>query len=941
MIRARHRKSGNTRGLLLAISLFVSPLVVFSTAPAEASLDALLIPGTDFNSGTTGWDTAGGITAEGTQIQINNNAQNNWVYTTNGAKSGRLQPQGSNTFSTVLQSNLGLNSTEVTAVRAAFNGNPTNSAWTFKTVALEAGVTYRMAWSYTSTDYAPYNDGSLTTLVPISGNPTITVNNSAKRWALLGFTVPPTGIYSTGDYGSTGWQIATYQVDTTGEYKLGFSVFNIGDTAMSPVLIIDDERGSVTRSGVPFGAVAPNDASAPNIATSVSPSTQTVTGTPGVAITPTSALTASGLNGTVTFSSGALPSGLTLNTSTGVVSGTPTATSNATVTITATGSSSGTATSSLVFSIKNSQAPLVISSTQGTQGTPLALTVTGGSGSGNVSYAVTNGTATGCTISGGNLSASTPGTCLVTATKAADSSFTSVSSTQTAVNIIGKPGIPTIDSISATDDGLSIAFTAPATTGGSPITNYEYSLDDGLTFVAFSPAQTISPLLVTGLVGGTDYDVKIRAVNIVGQGTNSTKTPFTFLAKPGAPTIGSISPGDKELSITFTPPASDGGETITNYMYSLDNGVTFVSFSPAQTSSPLRITNLIAGTTYPVKIKAVNSIGQGAASTSMSATTNPPVVPAPTPEASQSPAPVAPTITAPSRPSRVTPATPSPSPTPTIQAGTQQRPAELQRNLISEIIEQLRPIVINLSPSATPVPSPSATNTPAPSGNLPTNTALSLVQAPESEKRAAELPTSVLANGVNQSSRIIVVRETISQVVTQDGGLLNVEAKSGGASVPVDSMGRVQMVRNDSVQAEGKGMAPESDFAVYMFSEPVLLGVGRTDASGRFFVTFPVGMDLPLGEHTLQVVGINSTGEQLAVSMPVVVVENKAAALAQAKPEQSLESSATSPEGTFNVGGDLAGLMLLFGTLTALFLFIAWKRRKREQAPTARNLSTQ
>jgi hypothetical protein len=592
----------------------------------------------------------------------------------------------------------------------------------------------------------------------------------------------------------------------------------------------------------------------------------------------------------------------------------------------------------MIFSIKNAQAPLVLSSTQGTQGTPLALSVTGGSGTGNVTYTVANGTATGCTISGGNLNASTPGTCLVTATKAADSSFTAISSTQTTVTFIGRPGIPTINSITNTDDGISIAFTPPASTGGSPITNYKYSLDNGQTFVAFSPAQTTSPLLVTGLVGGTDYQVKIQAVNVVGDSTASTQTPITFLAKPGAPTIDSITPGNQELSISFTPPTSDGGSPITNYMYSLDNGVTFVSFSPAQTTSPLTITNLIAGTTYAIKIQAVNDVGQGTSSVTVNAATNPVVLPAPTPSATQTATTNTTTVVPPRRPARVTP-TATPSPTPTPQVGTQQRPAELQRSPVAEVTQQLRPVVINLSPA--PTPSPSATGTtPPPAANLPSNTALSLVQAPETEKRAAELPTSVLVNGVNQSSRIIVVRETISQVVTNAGGLLNVEAKSGGSSVPVDSLGRVQMVRNDSVQADGQGMAPQSDFAVYMFSEPVLLGVGRTDASGRFFVTFPVGMDLPLGEHTLQVVGINSTGEQLAVSMPVVVVENKAAALAQAKPDQATDSAAPGTEAALNTAADLFGVMFAVGALASLFLFFVWRRRKKEQAPPGAQLST-
>jgi hypothetical protein len=98
-------------------------------------------------------------------------------------------------------------------------------------------------------------------------------------------------------------------------------------------------------------------------------------------------------------------------------------------------------------------------------------------------------------------------------------------------------------------------------------------------------------------------------------------------------------------------------------------------------------------------------------------------------------------------------------------------------------------------------------------------------------------------------------------------------------------------------------------------------------------------MDLPLGEHTLQVVGINSTGEQLAVSMPVVVVENKAAALAQAKPDQATDSAAPGTEATLNTAADLFGVMFAVGALASLFLFFVWRRRKKEQAPPGAQLS--
>ena len=160
------------------------------------------------------------------------------------------------------------------------NGNPTDAAWITRDVQLTAGIVYTMSWNYVGTDYVPFNDGSITSLVPVSiqSNPTIKVNNSVGNYALLGFTNPGTGDYSTNSFGSTGWQISTYEVSVTGTYKLGFAVFNLDDTALSPALMIDNQLGETERclSGSTqcssFGGVAPNNPTAPTVPPTV-PST--------------------------------------------------------------------------------------------------------------------------------------------------------------------------------------------------------------------------------------------------------------------------------------------------------------------------------------------------------------------------------------------------------------------------------------------------------------------------------------------------------------------------------------------------------------------------------------------------------------------------------------------------------------------------------------------
>jgi len=137
-----------------------------------------------------------------------------------------------------------------------------NAAWLYQDLVLGAGDSFTMAWQYVSTDYEPFNDGSLTSLVNVNDPFALgVVNNQNAQFALLGATNLGTGSYSTGDYGATGWQVATYSVTTAGTYRLGFFTFNIDDQFNSPVLLIDQAPGLTFDHGVPFGPVAPNPGS--------------------------------------------------------------------------------------------------------------------------------------------------------------------------------------------------------------------------------------------------------------------------------------------------------------------------------------------------------------------------------------------------------------------------------------------------------------------------------------------------------------------------------------------------------------------------------------------------------------------------------------------------------------------------------------------------------
>jgi hypothetical protein len=102
------------------------------------------------------------------------------------------------------------------------------------------------------------------------------------------------------------------------------------------------------------------------------------------------------------------------------------------------------------------------------------------------------------------------------------------------IRMFSVPSAPTISSITASNASLSVAFTSGAT-GGSAITSYKYSTDGGTTFITRAAGTTASPLVIstlssdgtTALVNGTSYNIQLKAVNAIGDGTATSSTAAT------------------------------------------------------------------------------------------------------------------------------------------------------------------------------------------------------------------------------------------------------------------------------------------------------------------------------------------------------------------------------------------------------------------------------
>jgi len=194
------------------------------------------------------------------------------------------------------------------------------------------------------------------------------------------------------------------------------------------------------------------------------------------------------------------------------------------------------------------------------------------------------------------------------------------------------PAAPTAPlSLAATPGNTQVALTwsAPSSNGTQPITDYvvEYKLAANPTWTVFTDGTSVSTgATVTGLTNGSSYNFRVIAVNSVGQSpvsSTATSTPRTIA---GAPTAASAVRGNGQATISFTPPASNGGAAITGYTVTSSPG----GFTGTGTSSPITVTGLTNGTAYTFTVTATNAAGTSAASTATSAVTPATVPGAPT-----------------------------------------------------------------------------------------------------------------------------------------------------------------------------------------------------------------------------------------------------------------------------------------------------------------------
>jgi len=199
------------------------------------------------------------------------------------------------------------------------------------------------------------------------------------------------------------------------------------------------------------------------------------------------------------------------------------------------------------------------------------------------------------------------------------------------------PGVPGDVAAERGDRSVTASWKPPSSDGGSSVTRYEVqwrSGDDGFQDSDRTAAVTTGTTHRIGsLTNGTEYFVRVRAVNGVGDGGWSAAASAVAAAAPSRPRSVAVQRGDESLSVTWQASADNGGLPITGYRVQWRaDGEAFDETDRQATMTDLddlshEITGLANGTRYWVRVIATNGAGPGRVSPERSA------VPATFPEA--------------------------------------------------------------------------------------------------------------------------------------------------------------------------------------------------------------------------------------------------------------------------------------------------------------------
>lgn len=190
------------------------------------------------------------------------------------------------------------------------------------------------------------------------------------------------------------------------------------------------------------------------------------------------------------------------------------------------------------------------------------------------------------------------------------------------VSTQGVPTAPSFVTAVAGVDSATVAWTAPASDGNSPIQHSTVTASPGATLVQATGNGTQT--LVTGLNAGTAYTFTVVATNEFGDSAPSAPSnAVTVFTNPGPPTAVVATRGNQQVALAWTAPSNTGGIPLAGYRITGSPAPTTPVQVPASPTAAI-IPGLTNGLSYVFTVVADNgALSAGASSNAVTPATLP------------------------------------------------------------------------------------------------------------------------------------------------------------------------------------------------------------------------------------------------------------------------------------------------------------------------------
>jgi fibronectin type 3 domain-containing protein len=273
-------------------------------------------------------------------------------------------------------------------------------------------------------------------------------------------------------------------------------------------------------------------------------------------------------------------------------------------------------------------APTGLTATPGNAQVALSWSASSGATSYNVLRSTVNGSGYASVVTGLSTTTYTNtgltnGTTYYFVVTATNANGTSGNSNQASATPVAPPAAPT--GLTATPGNAQVALSWTASSGATSY-NVQRSTVSGSGYAQVTNVTTTS-YTDTGLTNGTTYYYVVNAQNAGGTSANSSQASATPVAPPAAPTGLTATPGNTQVSLSWT---ASSGATTYNVLRSTVSGSGYATVTTGVSTTSYTNTGLTNGTTYYFVVTATNAGGTSGNSNQASATPTAGGPPAPT-----------------------------------------------------------------------------------------------------------------------------------------------------------------------------------------------------------------------------------------------------------------------------------------------------------------------